>query len=551
MAKQIVFNAEAREKLFNGVNKVADAVKVTLGPKGRNVALEQGFGGPRITNDGVSIAKEIELGDKIENMGASIIKEVATKTNDMAGDGTTTAMVLTQAIVSEGLKRIAMGANATVVRKGIESASKDAIDELKKIATQVSDKKDYRNVATISAESEELGKTIADTINTVGLNGVVTVEESQTLGIDSDVVEGLEFDQGYVSPYMITNTERMEAEIKDVSILVTDHKISTMKEILPLLEQLTQAGKKDIVIIAEDVDGEALTTFVVNKLRGALNVLAIKAPGFGDAKKAQLLDIATVVGAEPIIKDAGGKLEDATLDMLGSAKRVVSTKSNTVIVDGAGDKSRIDAYISQLKAQAENTTSKYDKEKIEERIAKLTGGVAVIKVGAATETEMKYLKDKIEDAVNATKAAIEEGIVPGGGTTLAKVSATLLASKDAKRNDEYGIGYRILAQALSAPLRQIVENSGRDDASVVLRDVVDAGKTEGFDINSESNEVKIIDMLKAGVIDPVKVERAGVQNAASAAAVLLTTEVAVADEPKEQDDAPAMGGGMPGGMPMM
>ncbi|MCD5384447.1 MAG: chaperonin GroEL, partial [Candidatus Pacebacteria bacterium] len=394
MAKQIVFNADARDKLFSGVNKVADAVKVTLGPKGRNVALEQGFGGPRITNDGVSIAKEIELSDKIENMGASIIKEVATKTNDMAGDGTTTAMVLTQAIVSEGLKRIAMGANATVVRKGIESASKEAVDELKKIATQVLDKKDYRNVATISAESEELGKTIADTINTVGLNGVVTVEESQTLGIDSDVVEGLEFDQGYVSPYMITNTERMEAEIKDVSILVTDHKISTMKEILPLLEQLTQAGKKDIVIIAEDVDGEALTTFVVNKLRGALNVLAIKAPGFGDAKKAQLLDIATVVGAEPIIKDAGGKLEDATLDMLGSAKRVLSTKSNTVIVSGAGDKSRIDAYVSQLKAQAQNTTSKYDKEKVEERIAKLTGGVAVIRVGAATETEMKYLKDK-------------------------------------------------------------------------------------------------------------------------------------------------------------
>lgn len=549
MAKQVIFDSEVRDRLLYGLSTVADAVRVTLGPRGRNVALDQGFGGPRITNDGVSIAKEISLKDKFENMGAAIIKEVATKTNDMAGDGTTTAMVLTHAIVEEGLKRTTMGANATLVRHGIEAAAKNAVEELKAMSKPTKNKKDYLNVASISAESDELGAAIADTIEKVGPNGVVTVEESQSFGISSEVVEGLEFDKGYVSPYMVTNTERMEAEMKDAAILVTDKKISAIKDILPLLEKLAQSGKKDLVIIADDIDGEALTTFVVNKLRGTFNVLGVKAPGYGDRKKELLADIATVIGAHVISEETGKTLETTELNMLGSAARVVATKDNTVIVGGKGKKAVVEARVAQLKAMTENTDSKFDKEKLEERIAKLAGGVAVIRVGAATETEMKYLKDKIEDAVNATKAAIEEGIVAGGGTALAKVSHKLMSNKNASRTDEYGIGYRILAKALAAPLQQIVENSGRTDGAVVLRDVVEAGATKGFDINSAENEVKLVDMFETGIIDPVKVERAGVQNAASAAAVLLTTEAAVADEPEEDQAAPAsaaMGGGMPG-----
>lgn len=551
MAKQVIFDTEVREKLLTGVSKVADAVRVTLGPRGRNVALDQSYGGPRITNDGVSIAKEITLKDPFENMGASIIKEVATKTNEMAGDGTTTAMVLMQAMVKEGLKRTAMGANATVVRRGIEAAAQDAVGELKKMAKQVKDKKDYRNVATISAESEELGTTIAETIEKVGINGVVTVEESQSFGISAEIVEGLEFDKGYVSPYMVTNTERMEAVMKDAAILVTDKKVSAIKDILPLLEKLAQTGKKDLVIIADDVDGEALTTFVVNKLRGTFNVLGVKAPGYGDRKKELLADIATVIGAHVISEETGKSLETAELTVLGSASRVVATKDSTVIVGGKGSKKALEARVAQLKAQASNTDNKFDKEKLEERIAKLSGGVAVIRVGAATETEMKYLKDKIEDAVNATKAAIEEGIVPGGGTALAKVSAKLLAHKDAARGDEYGVGYRILAKALTAPLQQIVTNSGRSDGAVVLRDVIEAGATKGFDITSGESEIVLVDMLEAGIIDPAKVERAGVQNAASAAAVLLTTEAAVADEPEENKPDMSAMAGMGGGMGMM
>jgi chaperonin GroEL len=546
MAKQVIFDQDVRNALKRGVDIVANAVKVTIGPRGRNVALDKSWGGPTITNDGVSIAKEITLADKFENMGASIVKEVATKTNDKAGDGTTTAVVLTQAIVHEGLKRTALGANAMMVRRGIEAAAKDAVAALRAMAKPVQGKSDIRQVATISAESEELGKTIADTVEKVGKNGVVTVEESQSFGIESEYVEGMEFDKGYVSAYMVTNAERMEAETKDATILITDKKISTVKDILPLLEKLAQSGKRDLVIIADDVDGEALATFVVNKLKGVFNVLAVKAPGYGDRKKEMLADIAVTVGGQVISEDLGLTLEKAELAMLGRANRVVATKDSTVIVGGKGKKSDIEARVSQLRKQVENTDSKFDKEKLEERIAKLSGGVAVIRVGAATETEMKYLKDKIEDAVNATKAAIAEGIVPGGGAALAKVGHTLAKKIDAKAHDEYTIGYRILLSALSAPLLQIAGNAGREDAAVVLRDVVKKGGAFGFDASSEGEEASIVDMYETGIIDPVKVTRSCVENSASAAAVLLTTEAAVADIP--EDKKPAQGGGMGGGM---
>ncbi|MBI5003996.1 chaperonin GroEL [Candidatus Kaiserbacteria bacterium] len=547
MAKQVIFEEDVRSALKRGVDVIAAAVRITLGPRGRNVALDKSWGSPVITNDGVSIAKEIVLADKFENMGASIVKEVATKTNDKAGDGTTTAVVLTQAIVHEGLKRTALGANAVMVRRGIEAAAKDAVEELKKMAKPIKGKQDIRQVATISAESEDLGKTIADIVDKVGKDGVVTVEESQSLGIESDFVEGMEFDKGYVSAYMITNADRMEAEAKDAPILITDKKISTVKDILPLLEKLAQSGKRDLVIIADDVDGEALTTFVLNKLKGVFNVLAIKAPGYGDRKKEMLADIAATVGAQVISEDVGLKLESADISMLGKAQRIVATKDSTVIVGGKGKKSDIDARVSQLKAQLENTDSKFDKEKLQERVAKLTGGVAVIRVGASTETEMKYLKDKIEDAVNATKAAIAEGIVAGGGAALAKVADKLGKKIDAKAHDEYTIGYRILLTALSAPLLQIAKNAGREDGAVILREVIKKGGAFGYDASGVSDEPRIVDMIEAGIIDPVKVTRSGVENAASAAAVLLTTDAAVADIPEEKKDLP---GGMPGGMGM-
>jgi len=547
MAKQVIFEGDVRAALKRGVDTVSSAVKITLGPRGRNVALDKSWGSPTITNDGVSIAKEITLADKFENMGASIVKEVATKTNDKAGDGTTTAVVLTQAIVHEGLKRTALGANAVMVRRGIEAAAKDAVEELRKMAKPIKGKQDIRQVATISAESEELGKTIADIVDKVGKDGVVTVEESQSFGIESDFVEGLEFDKGYVSPYMITNAERMEAEAKDVAVLITDKKISTVKDILPLLEKVAQSGKKDLVIIADDVDGEALATFVVNKLRGIFNVLAVKAPGYGDRKKEMLADIAATVGASVVSEELGIKLENTDVSMLGRANRVVATKDSTVIVGGKGKKADIEARVAQLKAQLENTDSKYDKEKLQERIAKLTGGVAVIRVGAATETEMKYLKDKIEDAVNATKAAIAEGIVAGGGAALAKVADKLGKKIDAKAHDEYTIGYRILLTALSAPLLQIAKNAGREDGAVILREVIKKGGAFGYDASGESDEPQIVDMFEAGIIDPVKVTRSGVENAASASAVLLTTDAAVADLPEEKKP---QAGGMPGGMEM-
>lgn len=559
MAKQIVSDEKAQKALKEGIDKVANAVKVTLGPRGRNVVLDKGFGAPMITNDGVSIAREIDLSDKTENMGAEIIKEVASKTNDEAGDGTTTAVVLAQAIVTEGMKRTSMGANPLGVRLGVEAAAKDVVGELQKMAKPIKTQDEIKQVASISAESEEVGKIIAETVEKVGKDGVVTVEESQSFGVDSEVVEGLEFDKGYVSPYMVTNADRMESEFKDASILLTDKKISSVNDILPLMEKLAQSGKKDLVIIADDVEGEALTTFVLNKLRGAFNVLAVKAPGYGDKKKEMLEDIAITCGGTVISEDVGIKLENAEIKMLGTAGKVIATKDKTIIVGGKGAKKDIDTRIAQLRKQAADADSKFDKEKLEERLAKLSGGVAVIKVGAATETEMKYLKLKIEDAVNATKAAIEEGIVPGGGTALVKVAKKIeekfkasekyKKAHESNKANEFAVGYAILIKALSSPLYQIAVNAGKE-GSVIVNEVASSAGNKGYD----ASEDKIVDMMESGIIDPVKVTRSGVQNAVSASAMLLTTEVAISEEPKKEGAepaAPAGMGGMGGGMPGM
>lgn len=539
MAKQILFNQDARAALKRGVDKVANAVKITLGPRGKNVVLDKGYGAPTITNDGVTIAKDISLKDKFENMGAGIVKEVASKTNDMAGDGTTTSVILTQALVEIGFKKSLGGANSMGIRRGIETATHDAVEALKKMSKPIKTDNEVKQVATISAESEKIGAIIADTIKKIGKDGVVTVEESQSFGVDSEIVKGLEFDKGYISPYMITNSERMEAEYRDPTILVTDKKISVIKDVLPLLEKLAASGKKDLVIIAEDVDGEALTTFVVNKLRGTFNVLAIKAPGYGDRKKEILQDIAVTIGADIISEDLGTKFENAELLSLGRASRVISTKDSTVIVGGKGKKSDIEARIESLRTQRKNTTSKFDLEKLDERIGKLSGGVAVIRVGAATETEMKYLKLKIEDAVNATKAAISEGIVAGGGSALAKVSKKIEAkykeSKEAKfahenaEAGEFASGYTAVIEALQEPLRQIARNAGKEDG-VVLAEVLKGEANSGY---NALTDVFVPDMFEAGIIDPVKVTRCGLENSASAVAMLLTTEVAIADEPKE------------------
>jgi chaperonin GroEL len=534
MAKQIVFSEDARRALRRGVATVANAVKVTLGPRGRNVVLDKGWGTPTITNDGVSIAKEIELADRIENMGASIIKEVAQKTNDAAGDGTTTATVLTGAMVEEGMKHVAAGANALGIRLAIEKASNEAVETLKKLAVPVKGRKDMvRQVAAISAESKYLGDKIAETIEEIGQDGVVTVEESQSLGLETEIALGMEWSQGFVSAYMMTNPERMEAEMKDAYVLVTDQKISGVKDVLPVLEKVAQQGQKHLVIVADDVTGEALSTFVLNKLRGTFSVLAVKAPGFGDRKKEELRDIAITVGATVISEEAGLSFEKAELSDLGRADKVIATKDRTVVVGGKGKKSDIDRRAAQISAQAKNTDSKYDKEKLLERAAKLSGGVAVIRVGAATESEAKYLKLKIEDAVHATKAAIAEGIVPGGGVALAKAAAGLRATL-AKRGASLSLaeksGYEIVIQALEAPLRQIAENAGA--AGDVIVDKVANGKgLAGYDaLKGEF----VDDMVKAGIIDPLKVTRSGLQNAASAAGMLLTTEVAIAELPKEE-----------------
>lgn len=549
MAKQILFNERARRTLKAGIDKAANTVKVTLGPRGRNVAIEKSYGGPTITNDGVSIAKEITLSDKFENMGAEIVKEVASKTNDIAGDGTTTSVVLLQAIVEEGMKHTEAGLSAMGVRAGIEAAAKDAVLALRSAAKKISDDEEVRQVATISAESAELGAIIAETIAAVGKDGVVTVEESQTLGIEKEVVEGMQFDRGYISAYMITDAARMEASLKDPYILITDKKISSVQEVLPLLQKIAESGKKDVVIIADDVDGEALTTFIVNKLRGTFNIVAVKAPGYGESKDAMLRDVAVLTDGEVISEKTGVTYESAALHMLGRANKVIVTKDKTTIVGGKGSKKDIEARIAEIKTEFGKLSTKeqageYGNGKtLRERMAKLAGGVAVIRVGAATETEMKYLKLKIEDAVNATKAAIEEGIVAGGGSALVKAAQkaadTFVKQKDKMSQDER-VGYEVVLRALEMPLRQIALNCGVD-AGIIVKEVKDTKGAGGFDAVAGN---VVPDMLAAGIIDPVKVTRTGLERAASAAAILLTTEAAIAEEPKEEKE-PA-GGGMGG-----
>ena len=555
MAKQILSGENARRALKSGVDKVANAVKITIGPRGRNVVLDKGYGAPTITNDGVSIAKEITLPDKMENMGAEIVKEVAGKTDDLAGDGTTTAVILFQALITEGMSRTAMGANPMGVRRGMEAALKDAVASLATMAKPIKSDAEIEQVATISVESPEMGKKIAETIKKVGKDGVVTVEESQGFGIESEIVEGMEFDKGFVSAYMVTNSERMESVFKDAYILLTDKKISSIQEILPLLEKMAATGHKELVIVADDVDGEALTTLVLNKLRGGFSALAVKAPGYGERKKDILADLAIVTGGVVVTDDVGMKFEDLTVEMLGRAARVIATKDKTIIVDGKGKKSKVTERIDQLKKQIANADSKYDKEKLEERVAKLSGGVAILRVGAATETEMKYLKLKIEDAVKATKAAIAEGIVTGGGSALVRVSRTLsekIAKSEVaqkghfdKQNSEFLIGYHIVADALLAPFKQIVLNTGRDDAAVFIKEITESKGNVGYDA---AKDEMVADMLKAGIVDPVKVTRAGLEHAVSAAAIMLTTEVAISDAPEEKKDMPMQGQGMGGGM---
>ncbi|ERK48193.1 chaperonin GroEL [Leptotrichia wadei] len=536
MGKIIKFNEDARKALEVGVDTLADAVKITLGPKGRNVVLDRGFGAPMITNDGVTIAKEIELKDPIENLGAQIVKEVATKSNDVAGDGTTTATVLAQALIKEGLKMVASGANPVFIRRGMELASKKVIEELTKRAKKVESNDEIAQVGAISAGDTEIGQLIAQAMEKVGESGVITVEEARSLDTTLDVVEGMQFDNGYLSPYMVSDSERMVVEMDNPFILITDKKISNMKELLPVLEKTVETGRP-MLIIAEDVEGEALATLVVNKLRGTLNVAAVKAPAFGDRRKAMLQDIAILTGGEVISEEKGIKLENTDISLLGQAKKVRITKDNTVIVDGLGEKDEIQARIGQIKNAIAETTSDYDKEKLQERLAKLSGGVAVIKVGAATETEMKERKLRIEDALNATKAAVEEGIVPGGGTILIQIAKAI---EDFKLEGEEGLGVEIVKRALSAPFRQIVINAGID-AGVVIEKVKNSENGIGFDAAKE----EYVDMVKAGIIDPAKVTRSAIQNAVSVSSVLLTTEVAVGNE---KEESPA--GGMPGGMGM-
>ena len=536
MGKIIKFNEDARKALEVGVDTLADAVKITLGPKGRNVVLDRGFGAPMITNDGVTIAKEIELKDPIENLGAQIVKEVATKSNDVAGDGTTTATVLAQALIKEGLKMVASGANPVFIRRGMEIASKKVIEELTKRAKKVESNEEIAQVGAISAGDVEIGQLIAQAMEKVGESGVITVEEARSLDTTLEVVEGMQFDNGYLSPYMVSDSERMVVEMDNPFVLITDKKIANMKELLPILEKTVELGRP-MLIIAEAVEGEALATLVVNKLRGTLNIAAVKAPAFGDRRKAMLQDIAILTGGEVISEEKGIKLETADLNFLGQAKKVRITKDNTVIVDGLGEKDAIQARIGQIKNSIAETTSDYDREKLQERLAKLSGGVAVIKVGAATETEMKEKKLRIEDALNATKAAVEEGIVAGGGTILIQIAKDI---EDFKLEGEEGLGVEIVKKALSAPLRQIVINAGID-AGVVIEKVKNSENGTGFDAAKE----EYVDMVKAGIIDPAKVTRSAIQNAVSVSSVLLTTEVAVGNE---KEESPA--GGMPGGMGM-
>lgn len=551
MAKKILFDEKARQAMKRGVDQLASAVKITLGPRGRNVVIDKSFGTPQITNDGVTIAKEIELEDKFENMGAALVKEAASKTNDLVGDGTTTAVVLTQALIHEGLMYATAGVNAIALRTELEDIRTQIVKELHAMAKPVKTTEEIVQVATISAESAELGQIIAETIEKVGKDGAVTVEESQGTGIEKEIVKGMQFDRGYVSPYMITNAERMESIIEDPYILITDKKISSIHDILPLLEKLAKTGKKELVIIAEDMEGDALTTLVVNRLRGAFNALAVKAPGFGDRRKEMLEDIAILTGGKVISEEVGLKLENAEITMLGHARRVVSDKDNTTIVGGKGKKEDIEKRTAQLRTQKEKSSSDYDKEKFQERIAKLAGGVAIIKVGAATETEMKYIKLKIEDAVAATKAALAEGIVPGGGVALLKVATILnekwnkeLAGGDGKKggvSEERRVAYTILLHALEEPIAQIAANAGKrigEVTSKVKEKILSDGKANaGYDA---ANDKIVADMIREGIVDPVKVTRSAIENAISIAAMFLTTEAAIAELPKKEEKMPTM-----------
>ncbi|PKL37005.1 chaperonin GroEL [Candidatus Peregrinibacteria bacterium HGW-Peregrinibacteria-1] len=541
MAKQIKYGDDARHKLLAGVEKLARTVKITLGPKGRNVVLDKKYGGPLITNDGVTIAKEIELEDPYENMGAQMVKEVSTKTNDVAGDGTTTATLLTEAIIKEGLRNVTAGANPMKLKTGIEKAVKVVNESLTNLAVQIGDSKEMvAQVATISAQDEEVGQLIADLMEMVGQDGVIRVEESQTMGLEKEVVEGMQFDNGYISPYFVTDPARMEAEYSDCKILITDKKISSIQDILPVLEKVAQTGTKELVVIAEDVDGEALATLVLNKLRGVFNVLAIKAPAFGDRRKDMLKDIAILTGGTVITEEIGLKLENTELHHLGEARKVVATKDNTVVVEGKGDRHEIDARVAELKVMIENSTSDFDRDKLAERLAKLAGGVGVIKVGAATELELKEKKLRIEDALNATRAAVEEGIVPGGGVALLMTAKALEGMEGVDTDETTGI--RIVKNVLASPLRQIAENAGQDGAVVVDKVL---NSKEGVGYNAATNEY--VDMVEAGIIDPKKVVRSAISNAGSVAAVFLTMEAAVTDIPEEKNDEMS-GGGMPGGM---
>ncbi|MGA0329243.1 MAG: chaperonin GroEL [Ilumatobacteraceae bacterium] len=545
MSKQLKFDEEARRALEAGVNKLADAVRVTLGPKGRNVVLDKKFGAPTIPNDGVSIAKEIELEDAFENMGAQLVKEVATKTNDVAGDGTTTATVIAQSMVSHGLRNVTAGANPMGLKRGIEKAVAAAVESIQSLAKKVEDKAEIASVATISAADAAIGNVIADAIDKVGKDGVVTVEESNTFGIELDFTEGMLFDKGYLSPYFVTDAERQEAVLEDAYILLYGSKISTVQAVLPTLEAVMKGGKP-LVIIAEDIEGEALATLVVNKIRGTFNSVAVKAPGFGDRRKAMLQDMAVLTGGQVISEEVGLKLENVTLDLLGRAKRVIVTKDETTIVEGAGERADVDGRINQIKAEIENTDSDWDREKLQERLAKLAGGVAVIKVGAATEVELKEKKHRIEDAVSATRAAIEEGVVPGGGTALLRSRDAVKAVVDSLTGDE-ATGARTVWEALEAPARNIADNAGMEGALVVQRVSSEKG---AVGLNAATGEY--IDLVKAGIIDPAKVTRAALQNAASIAALVLTTECLVADKPEPASAMPPGGGmGGMGGMPGM
>ena len=541
MAKQFLFDEDARRALEKGAKTLSDSVRITLGPKGRNVVLDKKFGSPTITNDGVTIAREIDVEEPFENMGTQFVKEVATKTNDIAGDGTTTATVLAQEIIHEGLRNVAAGANPIMVKRGIDKTVEVAVKEIKKLSKEVSDKESVANVASISAADREIGNIIADAMEKVGKDGVITVEESKTLGTTLEVVEGMQFDKGYISPYMVTDAERMEAILDDPHILITDSKISNMKGLLPILEKVAQSGKP-LLIIAEDIEGEALATLVVNKIRGTLNCVSVKSPGFGDRRKEMLADIATVTGGQLISEEIGLKLENTEIKMLGSAHQVKINKEETIIVGGKGDIKEIKKREAQIRTQIEETTSDYDREKLQERLAKIVGGVAVIKVGAATETELKEKKHRVEDALSATKAAVEEGIIAGGGTVLVNIIPAL---EDIKLEGDQKIGAEIIIKSLEAPTKQIAMNAGYE-GSVIVEKL--KGKEKGIGFDAVTGE--FTDMIKAGIVDPVKVTRSALQNAASIGGMILTTECLITDKPEEKKDMPAMppGGGMPGGM---